>query len=58
VRRVGGLPVQPVKGWDWYKSARLGNACGAIVVNGHGCASVLQTMPEVEEFVAGYGGLE
>jgi 5-dehydro-2-deoxygluconokinase len=46
-----------VKGWDWYKAARLGNACGAIVVTKHGCANFMPTMPEIEAFVAGYGGL-
>ena len=47
-----------VQGWNWYKSARLGNACGAIVVTKHGCANFMPTMPEIEAFVAGYGGLE
>jgi 5-dehydro-2-deoxygluconokinase len=46
-----------VKGWGWYKSARLANACGAIVVTKHGCANFMPTMAEIEEFVAGYGGL-
>lgn len=46
-----------VKGWGWYKSARLGNACGAIVVTQHGCANFMPTLPEVEAFVEGYGGL-
>ncbi len=46
-----------VKGWDWYKAARLGNACGAIVVTKHGCANFMPTMPEIEAFVSGYGGL-
>jgi 5-dehydro-2-deoxygluconokinase len=46
-----------VKGWGWYKSARLGNACGAIVVTKHGCANFMPTLAEVEEFVKGYGGL-
>ena len=46
-----------VNGWDWYRSARLGNACGAIVVTKHGCANFMPTMPEVEAFVAPYGGL-
>jgi 5-dehydro-2-deoxygluconokinase len=45
------------RGWDWYKAARLGNACGAIVVTKHGCANFMPTMPEVEEFVKPYGGL-
>ncbi len=46
-----------VNGWDLYKAARLGNACGAIVVTKHGCANFMPTMPEIEGFVAGYGGL-
>ncbi len=47
-----------VRDWGWYRSARLGNACGAIVVTQHGCANFMPTMPEVEAFVAGYGGLD
>lgn len=47
-----------VRDWGWYRSARLGNACGAIVVTKHGCADFMPTMPEVDEFVAGYGGLD
>ena len=47
-----------VKGWGWYKSSRLGNACGAIVVTQHGCANFMPTMPEVEAFVESYGGLD
>lgn len=47
-----------VHGWNWYKAARLGNACGAIVVTKHGCANFMPTMPEIEAFTAGYGGLE
>jgi 5-dehydro-2-deoxygluconokinase len=46
-----------VKGWDWYRSARLGNACGAIVVTKHGCANFMPSMPEVEEFAQAYEGL-
>ncbi len=46
-----------VKGWGWYKSARLANACGAIVVTKHGCANFTPTMAEIEEFVEPYGGL-
>jgi 5-dehydro-2-deoxygluconokinase len=46
-----------VNGWDWYKSARLGNACGAIVVTKHGCANFMPTMDEVLAFAEGYGGL-
>ncbi len=53
----GGFIYGLVKGWGWYKAARLGNACGAIVVTEHGCANFMPTMPEVEAFVAPYGGL-
>ena len=45
-----------VNGWGWYKSARLGNACGAIVVTKHGCANFMPTMQEVQEFVDSRGG--
>lgn len=45
-----------VRGWGWYKSARLANACGAIVVTKHGCANFTPTLAEVEGFVAGRGG--
>ena len=47
-----------VKGWSLYKAARLGNACGAIVVTKHGCANFMPTMAEIEAFVEGYGGLD
>ena len=54
----GGFVYGLVNDWGWYKAARLGNACGAIVVTEHGCANFMPTMPEVEAFVAPYGGLE
>ena len=47
-----------VRDWGWYRSARLGNACGAIVVTKHGCADFMPTMAEVDAFVAGFGGLD
>lgn len=47
-----------VNDWGWYKSARLGNACGAIVVTQHGCANFMPTMDEVLKFAEGYGGLD
>lgn len=53
----GGFIYGYVNDWDWYKSARLGNACGAIVVTQHGCANFMPTMAEIEEFVKSYGGL-
>jgi 5-dehydro-2-deoxygluconokinase len=45
-----------VKGWDWYKTARLGNACGAILVTKHGCANFMPTYDEVMAFIQGHGG--
>ena len=54
----GGFLYGYVNGWDLYRAVRLGNACGAIVVTKHGCANFMPTMPEVEAFVAGYGGLD
>lgn len=54
---AAGFLYGHIKGWDWYKAARLGNACGAIVVTRHGCANDMPTMPEVETFIEAYGGL-
>lgn len=54
----GGFIYGLVRGWGWYKAARLGNACGAIVVTEHGCANFMPTLPEVEAFAAAYGGLD
>ena len=45
-----------VKGWDWYKAARLGNACGAILVTRHGCANFMPTYDEVMTFIQDHGG--
>ena len=45
-----------VQGWDWYKVARLGNACGAIVVTKPGCANFMPTFDEVTAFVEQHGG--
>jgi len=46
-----------VNGRGWYESARLGNACGAIVVTKHGCANFMPTYDELMTFVDSYGGL-
>ncbi len=53
----GGFLYGYVNGWDNYRAARLGNACGAIVVTKHGCANFMPTMAEIEAFTAPYGGL-
>ena len=54
---AAGFLYGHVKRWDWYKSARLGNACGAIVVTKHGCANFMPTFDEVMAFVDSRGGL-
>ena len=46
-----------VKRWPLYRAARLGNACGAIVVTRHGCANFMPTYDEVMAFAAERGGL-
>jgi 5-dehydro-2-deoxygluconokinase len=53
---AGGVVYGLSHGWDWRAAARLGNACGAIVVTKHGCANFMPTLSEVEAFVAPYGG--
>lgn len=46
---ASGLIYGYLKGLDWGTSARIGNACGAIVVSRHGCANF---MPYEEEALA------
>ena len=46
-----------VKGWDLHKAARLGNACGAMVVTRHGCSISMPFWEEVMAFVDERGGL-
>ncbi len=45
-----------VKGWDWYRAARMGNAAGAIVVTRHGCANFMPYEAEALEFIQSHGG--
>ena len=44
-----------LQGWPLERAARMGNACGAIVVTRHGCANFMPTLDEVAAFVAGRG---
>ncbi len=55
---AAGFLYGHVKQWGWYRAARLGNACGAIVVTQHGCANFMPTYAEVEAFVEPRGGFE
>jgi len=54
---ASGLLYGFINGWDWYKAARLGNACGAILVTKHGCANFMPTYDEVMMFIQNHGGL-
>ena len=53
----GGFLYGFVNGWDLYKAARLGNACGAIVVTRHACSASMPTYQEAMDFVEARGGL-
>jgi len=53
---ASGLLYGFVKEWDWYKAARLGNACGAILVTKHSCANFMPTHDEVMAFIEEHGG--
>jgi 5-dehydro-2-deoxygluconokinase len=54
---ASGFLFGHIRGWDWRRAARLGNACGAIVVTRHGCANFMPTYDEVMAFVGEHGGL-
>lgn len=53
---AAGFIYGHLHGWDWYQSARMGNACGAIVVTRHGCANFMGYEKEVLDFIAASGG--
>lgn len=53
---ASGFLYGMVKGWDWYKACRMGNACGAIVVTRHGCANFMGYEEEVLQFIESRGG--
>jgi 5-dehydro-2-deoxygluconokinase len=53
---ASGLIYGRLKGWEWYRAARMGNACGAIVVTRHGCANFMPYENEALEFIEQRGG--
>jgi 5-dehydro-2-deoxygluconokinase len=53
---AGGFLYGYLKGWDWQRAARMGNACGAIVVTRHGCANFMPYEQEVLAFIQERGG--
>jgi 5-dehydro-2-deoxygluconokinase len=53
---AGGFLYGYLKDWDLYRAARMGNACGAIVVTRHGCANFMPYEEEALAFVKERGG--
>lgn len=53
---ASGLLYGYLKGWDWYRCGRMGNACGALVVTRHGCSEALPREEEVLAFIEARGG--
>lgn len=53
---ASGLIYGYLKGWDWHRAARMGNACGAIVVTRHGCANFMPFEHEALSFIEQRGG--
>jgi 5-dehydro-2-deoxygluconokinase len=53
---AAGVLCGLLRGWDWHRSARMGNACGAIIVTRHGCANFMPTEAEALDFIAARGG--
>ena len=53
---AAGFIYGMVKGWDYFKAARMGNAGGAIVVTRHGCANFMAYQEEALEFIKERGG--
>lgn len=53
---ASGFLYGHLQGWDWAKSARMGNATGAIVVTRQGCANDMPTLDEALALVEKQGG--
>ncbi len=53
---ASGLIYGYMQDWAWYKCARMGNACGALVVTRHGCSKAMPHKQEVLAFIEERGG--
>ena len=53
---ASGFVYGYLNGWDPHRSARMGNACGAIVVTRHGCANFMPYEQEALDFIDERGG--
>lgn len=49
---AGGLVAGRLRGLSWPEAARLGNACGALVVREIGCSPFAPNWPEAQAFLA------
>lgn len=54
---AGGFSYGYLNGWGLYKSVRMGNACGAIIVTREGCANFMPALEEVMQFTDERGGI-
>jgi 5-dehydro-2-deoxygluconokinase len=52
---AGGLVTGRLRGLDWQESARLGNACGAVVVGEIGCSHFAPSWAEAQAVMDGNG---
>jgi len=50
---AAGLMAGLLQGLGWQESARMANACGAIVVSRHGCAPAMPTQAELRYWLSG-----
>jgi 5-dehydro-2-deoxygluconokinase len=53
---AGGFLYGHLKGWGYDRAARMGNACGALVVTRHGCANFMPYEHEALAFIDERGG--
>lgn len=53
---ASGFIYGHLKAWDWYKAARMGNACGAILVTEPGVANFMPFEKEALQFIEERGG--
>ena len=53
---ASGFIYGHLQGWDWTKSARMGNGTGAIVVTRQGCANDMPYLDETLKFIESQGG--
>lgn len=53
---AAGVLFGYINQWDWYKTARLANACGAILVTKHGAGNFMPVYEEVITLIEQQGG--